>query len=92
MDSETFDNMLMTAIVLNTLALALPYEGMTASFEEFLRVAEDVFNIIFVLELVIKVIGSDGLMNYLRDPQNRFDFVIVTMSLESESELFAPSS
>ena len=47
--------------------------------ENFIEIANTVFYVIFVVELVLKVLGL-GFASYFRDSSNKFDFLIVLLS------------
>lgn len=91
MEDERFDDFLLSMILLNTVFLAMPYYGMPLWYSNLLLYMEDVFNIVFTFEVIIKVIGMRGFINYLQDNQNKFDFVIVMISLPDLFRLPVPS-
>jgi len=67
-------------IVLNVVALMLPYWGMSAAYERGLYYGNIVFTAIFTLECVMKVLGLSP-RGYFTDSWNLFDFVIVVGSV-----------
>ena len=81
MNSDGFENFLLSVIGGNTLFMALPYYGMSEDYENVLLMAEDVFNVIFIGEMTVKIIGCNGFSGYISDAQNQFDFAIVMMSM-----------
>ena len=78
--SNAFGIIVMVCIILNTLVLSLDRfpEGSDAELE-VLSVANMCFNIVFTAEVIIKMIGL-GLIRYIRNFENIFDFLVVGMS------------
>lgn len=67
----------MTFIGLNTLAMAVKFDGMPKSMDEFLAQCNWVFAIVFNAEMFIKLVGL-GFKQYFEDAWNKFDaFVVV---------------
>ena len=67
-------------IVINTVLLALDHDPMDESFEIVLEKMNLVLTIVFIFEMIIKLIGM-GLPAYFKDPANILDFVIVVLSI-----------
>ena len=67
-------------ILANTLTLAMEHAGMSSGFVDFLKGCNYVFTIIFVIEMLIKMLGLTVRM-YFTDPSNCFDFCLVLMSV-----------
>ena len=84
-----FDNTIIVSILLNTLFLMFehydksvkekPY--MSDAWDKTLIAAGWIFNIIFILEMLIKFYCMKGFPNYWRVGPNRFDFIIVMSSI-----------
>ena len=67
-------------IVLNTVTLALDMHPMPDGLEPVLVVTNYVFTVIFLLEMIFKLVGL-GINNYVRDGFNLFDAFVVFVSL-----------
>eukprot|EP00163_Fabomonas_tropica_P014779 TRINITY_DN2686_c0_g2_i1.p1 TRINITY_DN2686_c0_g2~~TRINITY_DN2686_c0_g2_i1.p1 ORF type:complete len:1526 (-),score=377.56 TRINITY_DN2686_c0_g2_i1:447-4610(-) len=67
-------------IVINTLLLALEHHEMPKGLADFLYIANIILTVIFILELLIKVVGL-GPREYVRDRFNIFDAIIVAISI-----------
>ena len=91
MIDEDFDNLLSLFILLNTIFLAMRYTGNPQWYVDFLKMSEDVFNVIFTVEVFIKVVGKGSFLAYWKDNQNKFDFIIVMLSLPDLLRLPLPS-
>ena len=69
-----------TALVLaNLVLMAMPYEGMSETYERRLDVAADTITWVFIVEMGLKLVGL-GWRGYWSDSWNRLDGTIVTMS------------
>lgn len=71
---------MMGCVICNTLVLAMDHYGISSEMEVALISINMVFTIIFILEMVAKIIGL-GLMGYCKDNMNIFDGVIVLSSI-----------
>lgn len=78
-DEPMFDNFMITCILINSVFMALPYQGMSSEYEAVLDLAELVFTIVFVVEFAIKIIALGA--TYFAESTNIFDFIIVASSL-----------
>ena len=67
-------------MIFNTLFLALDSSNSSEDFRDVLQTANLIFTLIFVLEVSIKSIGM-GLQHFLQDSYNKFDAVIVILSI-----------
>jgi hypothetical protein len=74
-----FANSLTFVIVLNTIQLAMPYNGMSDAYVHGLDVANYIFSAVFGVEMILKLCG-DGPKRYLSDSFNVFDGFIVLLS------------
>ena len=79
-NASWFGPLFVVLIIANTIVLAMAYDGMSDSYEKGLDTANLVFTIMFILELVLKVVGM-GVEEYGKDPFNKFDAAIVLMSI-----------
>ena len=67
-------------IAVNTLVLAMEYDGMPNSYANALDVINLILTIMFILEMVSKVIGM-GFEEYSKDRFNMFDATVVILSI-----------
>ncbi|KAK9689885.1 hypothetical protein RND81_09G088100 [Saponaria officinalis] len=85
-----FGNIVAIILVINLIAViietTLDIEDSTA--QTFWQVVEFVFGWIYVVEMGLKIY-SYGFLNYWRDGQNRFDFVITCVIVIGETATFA---
>ena len=88
--NKTFDNVIMTCIILNMLQMALSYEGAPQSWEGLLEVSNYVFTAIFFVEMVLKLFAYQKAYFYTN--WNRFDFFVVISSLIDIGLKFMPSA
>lgn len=75
---KSFDNFILVCIILNTIVLALKWYDQPSEMEAAFTYINIVFNIIFTIEAVIKIIALRS--QYFRDAWNCFDFTIVVLS------------
>ena len=75
-----FEAFITCFIVLNTLTLALDMHPMPDGLEPVLIVTNYIFTVIFLLEMIFKLIGL-GFKVYVRDGFNLFDAFVVFVSL-----------
>jgi hypothetical protein len=78
--SNFFENFIMLTISLNTLFLCLDYHGAPRILAKTIEIGNFIFISVFTLEAVLKLIGL-GLKYYFLDTWNRFDFLIVILSI-----------
>lgn len=67
-------------IVLNTVALSLDHHPMDPDFDDDLEIANFVFTLVFVIEMLLKLPGL-GVRLYMQDSFNVFDCLIVCVSI-----------
>ena len=70
-----FEIFIFVCICLNTLVLALSWQGMNQKIIDVLEVINLIFTIIYTIEMVVKLIGFGK--KYFSDGWNVFDFSIV---------------
>jgi uncharacterized membrane protein (GlpM family) len=70
----------LSTVILNTLFLALDSTNQSENFMDVLQTANLVFTLIFVIEVSVKSIGM-GLQLFLQDSYNKFDALIVILSI-----------
>lgn len=78
--SSLFSNFFLGCIILNTLLLTLEHDGMPERMEFILALANVVLTMLFVVELLLKLIGL-GWREYSADKFNIFDAIIVLFAL-----------
>ena len=67
-------------ILLNTLVLAMEYDGMSSAYESGLSAVNVALTVAFAAELLVKLLGL-GIEEYFRDAFNTFDALVVLISL-----------
>jgi hypothetical protein len=67
-------------IAINTIFLCIDYNGSPALLSKIIQIGNIIFISIFALEALLKLIGF-GLRYYFLDTWNRFDFLIVILSI-----------
>lgn len=75
----------MTAIVINTAFMCVDYHGKSKELESILEIANNVFVVFFTLEMTLKLTAY-GWKYYWYVNWNKFDFVIVLLSLVALDE------
>ncbi|XP_069604080.1 voltage-dependent N-type calcium channel subunit alpha-1B [Ranitomeya imitator] len=78
--SPPFEYFIMVMIALNTIVLMMKFYGASDTYEEMLKCLNIIFTSMFSLECILKIVAF-GVMNYLRDAWNVFDFVTVLGSI-----------
>eukprot|EP00899_Mesostigma_viride_P006366 jgi/Mesvir1/15730/Mv03304-RA.1 len=79
-EHRAFGLFMLAVILLNTLALALEYDGMDEQFKNALDKAGLTFTLIFIVEMALKVAGL-GIRAYVADRFNLFDAIVVILSI-----------
>lgn len=80
-----FDVIILIAIIINTVTLALDaYPELPGWALNALQILNYIFTTVFSIEVIFKMIGL-GLFEYWRDHFNKFDLIIVLISI---GELF----
>ncbi|POM80929.1 Voltage-gated Ion Channel (VIC) Superfamily, partial [Phytophthora palmivora] len=75
--SKKFDDFITICILLNTLFLLVEYPNMSSELELVLSVTEYVFGVIFLAEMIMRIIAMRGLRLYLGSTERVFDMVVV---------------
>jgi hypothetical protein len=75
-----FGNFILGCVICNTVFLALEHHGQSDNWKSMLLAIERVFLVIFTIEMIVKWLGL-GVKNYFGFNANKFDFVLVTVSL-----------
>lgn len=86
--TRAFSNFILVCVVFNTAFLALEYHGQSIGWGLMLLTIERVFLVIFTIEMVMKWLGW-GVKNYFGFNANKFDFVLVTVSMVEQGVLLA---
>lgn len=91
---KSFDNFILSCIVVSSIKLVIDTyydaefdsyaDGGEKNFVKFLEIIDLVFNGVFIMEMIIKVIALGFLFDfnsYLRDTWSQLDFIIVFFSI-----------
>lgn len=78
--SKQFEYLTMVFIVLNMLEMALHFEDASELYNRILDAFHILFTSFFILESIVKITGL-GFMGYFSVGWNRFDFLVVLVSL-----------
>lgn len=78
--SKLFVVLVTACIFANTVTLAIEHHGMSASLAAVLNRCNIVFTLVFLVEMVLKLMGI-GPYRYFLDAFNIFDFVVVMISM-----------
>lgn len=79
-----FERAVLTAILVNTVLLAMDHHGMSPAYADFLAKAELVFTVGFTAEMLFKIVGLGGVYHYAianGTQWNRFDGIVVMATL-----------
>lgn len=79
-ESSMFNNMMLLFVIMNTIILGCYHYGISQEMEKVLDEFNFVFTIIFIVEMVTKLIGL-GIKGYFKDSVNYLDFLVVGLSL-----------
>jgi hypothetical protein len=80
-NSKTFETIMILVIILNTISMAIVYEGASDSYLESLSLINDICTYIFIFEVFIKILAFGK--SYFKDNWNKLDFLVVTCSVLS---------
>mmetsp|Transcript_19618 Transcript_19618/g.30229 ORF Transcript_19618/g.30229 Transcript_19618/m.30229 type:complete len:397 (+) Transcript_19618:3926-5116(+) len=83
--SQAFEYVVMSAIVINTFFLCIDYYGKSEELERVLNNSNFSFVVFFTLEMILKITAY-GFEYYWYVNWNKFDFIIVIMSLVALDE------
>ncbi|CAF2632351.1 unnamed protein product [Rotaria sp. Silwood2] len=78
--SKYFDRIIFSAVIINTLSMALEYHGQPQLLTNVLEYSNYVFIILFTIEMLFKII-AEGCLKYIKNLFNIFDGGIVIISL-----------
>jgi len=78
--SEPFDQFVLLLIVVNSVALAVPFFGMPQTFGDGLGYLNDAFAVLFTVEASLKIYAFGFRSYWALSAWNKFDFVVVVAS------------
>ncbi|XP_027762392.1 sodium channel protein type 3 subunit alpha-like [Empidonax traillii] len=84
-----FDLFIMFCIILNTLFMAMEHPDMPAYTIPLITISDDVFTLIFALEMILKIIALDPYY-YFQNKWNVFDSFVVLIGLLTIGSSFVP--
>ncbi|XP_043822120.1 voltage-dependent T-type calcium channel subunit alpha-1I isoform X3 [Dromiciops gliroides] len=79
-DSKYFNRGIMIAILVNTVSMGIEHHEQPEELTNILEISNVVFTSMFALEMILKL-AAFGLFDYLRNPYNIFDSIIVIISI-----------
>jgi hypothetical protein len=79
-DSPWFGNTFVVFIFVNTIVLAMEYDGMSEEYSNALSQINLILTIAFMAEMALKVVGM-GVLDYVADSFNVFDAFVVLISI-----------
>ncbi|XP_014819606.1 PREDICTED: voltage-dependent T-type calcium channel subunit alpha-1I isoform X3 [Calidris pugnax] len=79
-DSKYFNRGIMIAILVNTISMGIEHHEQPEELTNILEISNVVFTSMFALEMILKL-AAFGLFDYLRNPYNIFDSIIVIISI-----------
>lgn len=79
-NTQTFTNLMLVAIALNTVSLSMDRYPITIEEAEKLEQINSVCTYIFIVEMLFKLVGL-GVVTYAIDPVNLFDALVVIVSV-----------
>ncbi|KAG6576310.1 Voltage-gated Ion Channel (VIC) Superfamily [Phytophthora cinnamomi] len=75
--SKKFDDFITVCILVNTLFLLVEYPNISSELELVLSVSEYLFGVIFLTEMIMRIVAMRGLRIYLSSTERIFDMVVV---------------
>ncbi|XP_051985788.1 voltage-dependent T-type calcium channel subunit alpha-1I-like [Xyrauchen texanus] len=79
-ESKYFNRGIMVAILINTISMGIEHHEQPEELTNVLEICNIVFTSMFALEMILKLTAF-GCFNYLRNPYNIFDGIIVIISV-----------
>ncbi|XP_060633075.2 voltage-dependent T-type calcium channel subunit alpha-1I isoform X3 [Anolis sagrei] len=79
-ESKYFSRGIMIAILVNTISMGIEHHEQPEELTNILEICNVVFTSMFALEMILKL-AAFGLFDYLRNPYNIFDSIIVIISI-----------
>jgi hypothetical protein len=81
--NRQFNNAIFIVIFLNTVVLAITWYDEPKQVTLTVMILNYIFSFIFLAETIMKLVGL-GFKEYFKDKWNRFDFIIVVLSIIAE--------
>jgi hypothetical protein len=81
--NRQFNNAIFIVIFLNTIVLAITWYDEPKQVTLTVMIFNYIFSFIFLAETIMKLVGL-GFKEYFKDKWNRFDFIIVVLSIIAE--------
>ncbi|RLN50078.1 hypothetical protein BBJ29_000904 [Phytophthora kernoviae] len=75
--SKRFDDFITVCILVNTLFLLVEYPNMSQALTTTLDVIEYIFGVIFLVEMIMRIIAMRGVGRYIQSTERVFDMVVV---------------
>ncbi|KAF4320331.1 hypothetical protein BBO99_00000474 [Phytophthora kernoviae] len=75
--SKRFDDFITVCILVNTLFLLVEYPNMSQALTTTLDVTEYIFGVIFLVEMIMRIIAMRGVGRYIQSTERVFDMVVV---------------
>ncbi|KAJ6658956.1 hypothetical protein lerEdw1_019593 [Lerista edwardsae] len=79
-ESKYFNRGIMIAILVNTISMGIEHHEQPEELTNILEICNVVFTSMFALEMILKL-AAFGLFDYLRNPYNIYDSIIVIISI-----------
>uniref|UniRef100_A0AAY4EDL1 Voltage-dependent T-type calcium channel subunit alpha n=1 Tax=Denticeps clupeoides TaxID=299321 RepID=A0AAY4EDL1_9TELE len=79
-ESKYFNRGIMIAILINSISMGIEHHEQPEELTNILEICNIVFTSMFALEMILKITAF-GCFNYLRNPYNIFDGIIVVISV-----------
>ncbi|XP_029813807.1 sodium channel protein type 5 subunit alpha-like [Manacus vitellinus] len=83
------DLFIIVCIILNTLLMAMEHPGMLPETRKMIAISDEVFTLIFTLEMILKIIALDPYY-YFQNKWNVFDSLVVLIGLLSFGTILSP--
>lgn len=77
-ESIVFEHFMNLVVFVNSILFAFEYHGMTKEYAARLYAVENVLVFVYAAEFFIICANAGGLVNYLKNPWNRLDFIILS--------------
>ncbi|XP_028305146.1 sodium channel protein type 4 subunit alpha A-like isoform X2 [Gouania willdenowi] len=78
--SSVFEWAIIICLIINTIIMATEHTPLSYEYNDFLAVAEIVFKLVFMVEMVLKLLAL-GIRGYFRVSWHIYDFILVLLSL-----------
>ncbi|KAG7377893.1 hypothetical protein PHYPSEUDO_010875 [Phytophthora pseudosyringae] len=79
-ESLAFEHLMNLVVFFNSVLFALEYHGMSDSYAARLYMIENFLMLVYGTEFVIIAAAAGGLLQYLQNPWNRLDFVLLVIA------------